>query len=162
MIFPFDPIDDVVEKAPEKPKPRSWMVTSPLYPRATLRLCVYALSSMQNSDLLKCILQITEKGHPLAEHPLAVEWRSEADLQEWITHSESDGWIFTLNAPRDNKQAQARARDVKRMLEMHGKGKCPRCKGDMGTDHGRWYCRACSDRANALKRERRRKELDHY
>ena len=42
----------------------------------------------------KCVLQVVENGHPLAEDPISVEWMSWEDVQSFIDNSRQDGWIF--------------------------------------------------------------------
>ena len=157
-------VDDALEtdgRVQEKPKPRSWSVTTPTYPRATLRLCAYALSSMRDADLLKCVLQVVEKGYPLAEYPIAVEWRTESALQDWIAQSKADGWTFTLDPSPDNGRARDNKQAADKVRRARKTGKCPKCKGEMGEDHGPWYCRACMDKANRMRRERREKLRFH-
>lgn len=79
----------------------SYAVTSPLYPRVSLRLCAQLLDSMRVTGLWKCVLQVVEAGHPILD-PVSIEWRTNRELQAWIEASRRDGWTFTP----DNRQAR--------------------------------------------------------
>ena len=71
----------------------SYLVSSPAYPRAHLRLVAYSPAAM--AGMWKIVLQIIEHGHPLAEHPVSEDvLPDEQAVQDWIAWHEGEGWTF--------------------------------------------------------------------
>ena len=132
----------------------AYAVTSPLYPRLTLRLCAIELMSLPG--VLKCSLQVVEKGRPLAEHPLAVSWWSQAELDAWITQSIADGWEITPTrhvSSMDRDRERERLRNAQRYQEARKKGVCPRCWAPL--ELGRSTCEPCRVKKAKATRDRK-------
>ena len=71
----------------------SYLVSSPAYPRAHLRLVAYAPAAM--AGMWKIVLQTIEHGHPLAEHPVSEDvLADEQAVLDWIAWHEGEGWTF--------------------------------------------------------------------
>ena len=71
----------------------SYLVSSPAYPRAHLRLVAYSPAAM--AGMWKIVLQIIEHGHPLAEHPVSEDvLPDEQAVHDWIAWHEGEGWAF--------------------------------------------------------------------
>ena len=134
----------------------SWAVTSPAYPGLSLRLVAFSLMSMPGSGLLKCSLQVIEQGHPIAEDPISVDWRSKEGLDEWIANSVADGWTFTNTvyaSSMDRDKERERLRNKRHNDKCRAEGKCPRC-GEPAIP-GHQVCDPCRVKRNLKTKERR-------
>jgi len=73
---------------------KSWIIINPKSKHPRMRLIAQELLNGP-PGLLKCVLQPMLHGKPDATHPIALDWRSEEDLMDWIETSKSEGWIFS-------------------------------------------------------------------
>ena len=87
----------------------SYLVSSPAYPRVHLRLVCYMPSAMLDRGLWKCVLQVVERGKPLAEHPIEEHWFNAVERNQWIEEQKTDGWTFEPDGykAKDHQQNEA-------------------------------------------------------
>ena len=72
-----------------------FLMKNEAFPQVTLRICYQQLESLKPLDLFKCVLFAVESTGPVYEDPISIEWRSQKELDEWLTECKEEGWIFT-------------------------------------------------------------------
>jgi hypothetical protein len=138
---------------------RIFNVTDPHQPGVSLRFCAILLTSMSDTGIWKCVLQVVEKGRPIATDPLSIDWLLESGVNAWIEASQKEGWVFNevTSLVAKKRESDHVAANIWRQT-LKAKHICLWCK--QPTDRpGLDYCSRCSAKKQARKAERRGRAL---